>query len=140
MDKKVLQDYIDACELVKETMQDIKRLERKKKTIVQTNVKGSMHEFPYAEQHFHIEGTAFTYSDDGQLRMEERLLLERKEKAEKIKVSVQEFLNTAPARMQRIIRMKYFEGLNWEQVADKMGRNATGDSLRMELERFIQGN
>ena len=138
MNKKVLQDYIDACELVKETEQDIKKLEKKKKSIIQTNVKGSMPDFPYAEQHFHIEGTAFTCVDDSQLRMEEKLLLERKENAEHIKVSVQEFLNTAPARMQRIIRMKFFEGLNWTQVALRMGGKVTGDSVRMELERFLQ--
>lgn len=140
MDKKVLQDYIDACELVKETEQDIVKLEKKKKTIVQGSVKGSMPDFPYAEQHFQIEGTPFTYSDDFQIRAEKVLLEKRKEKAEKIKITVQEFLNTAPARMQRIIRMKFFEGMRWEQVADRMGRNATGDSLRMELERFIQEN
>ena len=36
MDKKILMDYIDACELIKETEADIKRLNRKKKTIAQT--------------------------------------------------------------------------------------------------------
>ena len=30
MDKQILQDYIDACELIKETEQDIQRLQRKK--------------------------------------------------------------------------------------------------------------
>ena len=43
MDKTILQDYIDACELIKETEKDIQRLNQKKKTIIQTNVKGSMH-------------------------------------------------------------------------------------------------
>ena len=140
MDKKVLQDYIDACELVKETEQDIVKLERKKKTIVQGSVKGSMPDFPYAEQHFRVEGTPFTYSDDFQIRAEKVLLENRKEKAEKIKVSVDEFMDTIPSRMQRIIRMKYFEGLNWEQVADRMGRNATGNGVKKEFERFIKEN
>lgn len=36
MDKTVLQDYIDACELVKETEQAIRRLRQKKRTVVQT--------------------------------------------------------------------------------------------------------
>ena len=31
MDKTILQDYIDACELIKETEKDIQRLNQKKK-------------------------------------------------------------------------------------------------------------
>lgn len=40
MDKRILNDYIDACALVKETEEDIRRLKKKKKTVIQTNVKG----------------------------------------------------------------------------------------------------
>lgn len=138
MDKKVLLDYIDACKLVYETEQDIKRLKSKRKTIVTGSVKGSMEEFPYAEKHFHIEGTAYTYEEDSRLRYEEKILQERKDGAERVKLQVEEFMNTVPLRMQRIIRYKYFEGLSWEGVADRIGRNTTGDSLRMELDRFIK--
>ena len=47
-------------------------------------------------------------------------------------------MNTIPVRMQRIIQYKIFENLSWEEVAKKMGRKATGNSLRMELERFLK--
>ena len=56
VDKNVLNEYIDACELIKETEQDIARLKKKQTTVVVGSVKGSMPEFPYAEQHFKIEG------------------------------------------------------------------------------------
>ena len=46
MEKKVLEQYIDACELIKETEKDIRRLKKKRQTIVQTNVSGSNPEFP----------------------------------------------------------------------------------------------
>ena len=138
MDKHILNDYIDACELVKETEADIRRLKKKKKTIVQTNVKGSNPDFPYQEQHFQIQGTAFTYQDDGNLRLEEKLLEERKENATKIKLQVEQWLNTIPNRMQRIIRYKIFEGMTWEQVATRIGRKATGDSVRMEFNNFMK--
>ena len=138
MNKDILSDYIDACELVKETEADIKKLQKKRKTVVQTNVKGSNPEWPYQEQHFHIAGTAFTYVDDGQLRMEERLLEERKANAEKVKREVEAWMIHIPNRMQRIIRYKFFEGENWEKVADRLGRKATGDSVRMEFERFFR--
>lgn len=136
MDKSILIQYIDACELIKETEQDIERLRKKRKAIVQDSVKGSMHEFPYAAQSFHIEGSAFSYRDDIRLRAEERLLVERKATAEGIKTQVEAWMNTIPIRMQRIIRYKFFEGCGWEEVADRIGRKATGDSVRMEFERF----
>lgn len=62
MEKKVLEQYIDACELIKETEKDIRRLKKKRQTIVQTNVSGSNPDFPYNPQHFKIAGTAFTYT------------------------------------------------------------------------------
>lgn len=140
MEKHILQDYIDACELIKETEADIRKLKRKKKTIIQTNVKGSNPNFPYQEQHFKVQGTAFTFRDDSQLRIEEKLLTERKANAEKIKLLVEAWMNTIPNRMQRIIRYRIFEGESWEQVAKRLGRKATGDGVKMEYRRFLEKN
>ena len=138
MDKKILSEYTDACKLIKETEEDIRRLRGKKKIVIQTNVKGSMHEFPYAAQHFKIEGTTFTVRDDSRLRQEEMLLEKRKEQAEAIRQQVHEWMLTIPVRMQRIIRYRYLEEMSWEQVAVKMGRKATADSVRKELDRFFE--
>lgn len=138
MDKKILADYIDAMELIKETEEDIRKLKKRRKTVIQTNVKGSNPSFPYQEQHFRIAGTTFSYQDDKNLRLEERLLEQRKENAEKIKQQVEEWLLTVPVRMQRIIRYKIFEKNTWEQTATKIGRKATGDGIRKEFERFME--
>lgn len=138
MDKRILSDYIDACELIKETEKDIHKLNKKKKTIIQTNVKGSNPEYPYEEKHFHIEGIRFSCQDDSQLRYEEKILIERKANAEKIKSQVETLINQAPVRIQRIARMKYFEEKSWEAVAFQMGRKATAASVRMELKRFLE--
>ncbi len=138
MDKKILNNYIDACALVKETEKDIRRLKKKRKTVIQTKVKGSNPSFPYQEQHFKVQGTTFTYQDDGNLRMEEKLLEQRKENAEKIKKQVEEWMPTIPIRMQRIIRYKVFEEMTWEQTAAKIGRKATGDSVKKEFQRFME--
>ena len=138
MEKRILQDYMDACELVKETERDIHRLSQKKKMVIQTSVKGSSHEYPYTEQRFKIQGTAFTARADSRLRHEEALLAQRKESAEKIKMQVEEWMLSIPARMQRIVKYRYLEGMPWEQVAVRMGRRATADSVRMELERFLK--
>ena len=140
LDKTILQDYIDACELVKETEAEIRKLDRKKRTVVQTNVKGSSPDFPYIPQHFKIQGTTFTVKDDSHLRYEEKALAQRKARAEEVRLQVDEWLLTVPIRMQRIIRYRYLEGLTWEQVAMRMGRRATADSVRKELERFFEKN
>ena len=138
MDKAILQEYVDACELVKETEKEIQKLNRKKKTIIQTNVKGSMHEFPYVEQHFKVQGTTFTVKDDSRLRYEEKLLERQKARAEQIKQQVEEWMLKISSRMQRIVKYRYLEGMTWEQVAAKMGRKAMTDSVRMELNKFLK--
>lgn len=138
MDKNILSQYIDACELIKETEEEIKKLNRKKKTVIQTNVSGSNPEFPYNPQHFKIQGTTFNYADDSQLRYQKKILEERKSQAEQLKINVEGWLNTIPPRMQRIIKHKVFEELTWQQVARKMGRRATEEGVRKEFNRFFE--
>ena len=138
MDKNILSQYIDACELIKETEEEIKKLNRKKKTVIQTNVSGSNPEFPYNPQHFKIQGTTFNYADDSQLRYQKKILEERKSQAEQLKINVEGWLNTIPPRMQRIIKYKVFEELTWQQVARKMGRRATEEGVRKDFNRFFE--
>lgn len=139
MDKEILTQYIDACELIKETEREIQKLRQRRKVILQDSVKGSMHEFPYAAQSYHIEGLAYaTVRTPSLLDDEEKLLEERRAAAAEIKVRVEAWLNTIPQRMQRIIRMKIFEEMTWAQVAVRMGRKATADGVKMEFRRFME--
>lgn len=138
VDKHILNDYIDACENIKDTEEEIRKLNRRKKTIIQANVNGSNPEFPYEKKRFKIQGVAFNYEDDKSLRIYRKILEERKRKAEELKLQVEQWMNTIPNRMQRIIRYKIFEGMTWEQVAQKIGRKATADSVRKEFEKFLK--
>lgn len=139
LDKKVLMQYIDACELVRETEEEIQKIKKRRKTIVQGTVKGSLHEFPYTAKNFHVQGISYSVlASPGALEAEERFLEERKQKAEEIKVKVEEWLNTLPARMVRIIRKRVFEQKTWDEVARSIGRKATADSVRKEFERFLE--
>ena len=135
-----MSQYIDACELIKETEEEIKKLNRKKKTVIQTNVSGSNPEFPYNPQHFKVQGTTFSVRDDSQLRYQQKILEERRRQAEQLKTNVEEWLNTIPPRMQRIIKYKVFEELTWQQVARKIGRKATETSVKKEYQRFFEKN
>lgn len=138
MDKHILDQYIDACALIEETEKDIQKLRQKKRTVIRTNVSGSNPEFPYNPQHFKIQGTTFTYREESQLQIEEKILDQRKEDAKKIKIQVEEWINTIPQRMQRIIKYKVFENLTWQQVAQRMGRDVSKDSVRMEFNNFMK--
>lgn len=141
MDKQILYQYIDACELVKETEEEIRRIKRQRKRIEQDVVKGSSHDFPYTPANFHVEGLSYSViKDPRSLEAQEQILEQRKAAAEKIKLQVEEWLVTVPPRMQRIIRYKVFDGLTWGQVAAKMGRKATVASVKMEFQRFMGEN
>lgn len=139
MDKEILKQYIDACEQVKEAKEDILRLKKNRKKIVQDRVSGSAHEFPYTAQSFHIEGLSYpVVKDPDELDRREAILQERLQKAEEIKRQVEAWMLTIPQRMQRIIRYRVFEELSWNEVAIRMGRKATTDSVRMEYANFMK--
>lgn len=138
MDKKFLEEYIDACMLLKETEKEIQKLEQKKMPAILGKVKGSNQDFPYQECSFTISGTEFDYEDDKQLRVKKEILEERKKKAEEVKLKVEKWMNTIPMRMQRIVKYKFFEGLSWEETAAKINRKTTGDSVRKEFEKFMK--
>ena len=131
MDKRILEQYIDACENIKEIEKEIIRL-KKKERIVQDSVKGSNPEFPYQPQSFHIEGTAEKIEDYGELDEEQRILDERKANAAKIKMATEEWMNTIPQSY------KIFDKMSWKETADKLGRGATADGVRMEFKNFMK--
>ncbi len=133
--KQVLNDYVDACELVRETEEDIEILQNEESMMTSDKVKGSMEEYPYIETSFNIKG-----ADERQvehLRRKRMILNERKAKAESIKLRALEVINQAPIRIQRIIRFRYEKKLTWEEVADRM-KGSTSGGLKMELKRFFE--
>ena len=141
MDKQILEQYIDACELIKDTKEEIRKLRKRRSQIQQDSVKGSSHEFPYTLQTYHLEGLGYAaVKNPDELDRMEKLLEERIRNAEKIKRQVEAWLNTVSPRMQRIIRYRIFEELTWVQVAVKMGRKATEEGIRKEFIRFMENN
>lgn len=139
MDKKVLSDYIDACEFLKETEAEIKKLEKKRR-VVQDKVKGSNPEFPYEERSFSLHGTTETLAEAGRLARERQILEAQKAEAEELKLQVEEWMQEIPFRMQRIIRYKFFKELTWEEVATLMGRQRTEEGIKKEFQRFMKEN
>lgn len=139
MDKRILNQYIDACKVVDETKEEIRKLKKNRKRILADTVKGSSYDFPYTLKTYRTEGLAYSVlKDPDELDRLEVVLKERLQNAERIKHQVEMWLNTIPMRMQRIIRYKIFEGLTWAEVATRMGRKATPDGIRKEYENFMK--
>ena len=139
MDKDILRQYIDACAIVKETEEEIRRIKRQRKTIVQGVVKGSMQGFPYTEQTYHIEGIPYSVVQDPRsLEVEEGLLGQQKANAQDLKLKVEGWMLTIPMRIQRIIRYKIFQKLSLYEVATKMNEGKSGDAYRKQLDDFLK--
>ena len=138
MDKSVLLDYVDTCMLIRETEREIELLKSRRRDIAQEVVSGSNPEFPFEKRSFTVTGTLYSFEDDRKLQKAEAILDHRLIELQEKKLKVEEWMNTVPSRMQRIIRYRVFQGLPWEAVAGKMGRSATGDSVRMELNNFLK--
>lgn len=132
MNRNIFKDYIDICELEKETEERIRDLEQQ--GIVHDVVSMSNPDHPYQAQHFHMEGKISQTA----LEAEWNNLKRQQEKVRQIRQQVEEIMKQAPARIQRIIQYKYFENMTWYQVADKIGRGATKDSIKKEFQRFLK--
>ena len=138
MDKSILYQYIDACELVKDTEREIEQIRRHRREIVTDKVKMSDYDFPFGQISYTIHGIPYDSQEQKKLDQQEALLEKRKAAAEAIKLQVEEWMETIPVRMQRIVRYKIFEGMTWAQVATRMGRKATADGVRVEFQRFME--
>ena len=137
VDKKILNDYIDACKLIEESEKGLEKLKKRRQT-VQDKVRGSNPEWPYEAKSFNVCGIAEKLEDAGKIQKEEQIIEEQKEVAEELKIKVEEWMKSIPFRMQRIIRYKFFERLPWEEVARKVGDKCSGEGIRMEFNRFMK--
>lgn len=137
MDKKILEDYIDACKFIEDTEKEIKKLE-KRKHIVQDKVRGSNPDFPYEGRSFNICGSSETPEDASALARERQTLEDAIRIASDLKIGVEEWMKEIPFRMQNIIRYRIFNGMSWEETAIRMGRKCTAGSVKMEFQRFMK--
>ena len=82
MDKRILEEYIDACEVIKETEAEIHKLEERKSITANETVSGSNPEFPYNPQHFKVQGTTYSYEDDRKISLSMKALIEQETEEE----------------------------------------------------------
>lgn len=135
--KNVLMEYNDLCAQVVETEEQLKRLIAAESEVLHDSVKGSNPEYPYEPITFHIAGIA-RHVDNSAIKEMRHILTARRDAVVSKRLEVEMWINTIPVRMQRIIRMKFFDCLTWEDVANRMGRGVTGDAIRKEFNAFIR--
>ena len=135
IDKSSLLEYNDLCEQVVETEQQLERLVKARSEVLHDSVKGSNPEYPYEPITFHIAGIANRVNDADITKMR-HILTERRDAAKDKRIEVETWLNTIPVRMQRIVRLKFFEGKTWGEVAMRSGWK-NGDAIRKEFWNFF---
>ena len=136
--KCVLSEYEDLCRLIEETEADLERLKRNYQRHATDIVKGSNPNFPYEARHFRVEGVSYDeYKGSEDMRRIEKTLKERKEIASRKRLEVEDWINGVPARIARIVRMKYFKHMTWFDVGMAMG-GLGKDMVRMELRRYVE--
>lgn len=140
--KEILIQYSDLQEEVKEVRERIERTERQIEKIKEEgNVIDTVSGGPGNTQHFKIEG--FPYPEYSRKKT---LLYARKATLASLEMELLETLNQVEefiasvddSRMRRIITLRFNDNLSWFKVAEKIGGNATADSVRMEFNRFME--
>ena len=136
MEKKLLEQYSDACELIKETEERIAGLKEARTTLID-KTEGSSPEYPWIKRSFKLEG--FPEEEMDLISREEHLLYIQKADACNLKLKVEKWLSTTPMRIRRIVHLKYFDNYTWEEVGMRLS-GCSGESVRKELDRYLKEN
>ena len=146
MEKDVLKQYLDAkkevCDLevrIRKQKEEIQRMEQGcevKDAVKGTRADGTIgtitvEGFPFLEY-----TRAKTKLQSSALRMKTK-----KEDLEKKTEAVEKYIDgIQETKIRRIFRYKYLDGLNWVQVAHKMGGKYTADGCRVAHDRYLKKN
>ena len=140
--KKVLSQYSDLQEEVKEVRLKIERLEKDiSKIEAGEMVIDSVSGGNGGKQNFKIEGIPFPeysrkktllYARKATLQLLEDDLLEKTNEVEQFIASVDD------SRIRRIINLRFLENKSWNEVADCIGGGNTEDSVRKSFTRFFE--
>ena len=131
MTKEQLEQYTSIKEEIKELEAELD----KRKSPVSDIVTGSMEDYPYTQHSVTVRGlSSNTYLLDLKLAY-------KKKELELQRLEIENFLDSVQdSKIRRIIRLKYIKGKTWPQIARKMDKHISGDSVRKIVERFLEKN
>lgn len=123
--RKMFEQYRTAQKLMAKKQRQLEGMDQLTDT-----VKGSMAEWPYTRQ---------TVTISGRNASEERELREEIRELEELCRSVKETIRKAPnPKTRMLLELRYVEGLDWEEVAEEMGEDVSGDAMRKRAEGFFK--
>ena len=118
MTRELLEDYPHICA-------EIQDLEREMREPVSDSVSGSGLHFPYTQHTVSIRGVP-----------PDLAALKAKKEAEK--AEIEQFIQSLPnSKLRRIVKYRVIHGMNWEQVAAKMGHRVSVNSVKHDYYRIF---
>ena len=118
----------------------INKIKSKPQKIIIDGVRGSSKTFPYTQHTVKIEGldNSITYRKrKNTIKKLEKMIAQKQRKIDKEILHIEYELNyIEEADIREIIRLKYFDNLNWIQIMHKLGYKSES-TARMKLERFF---
>ena len=122
---------------IKREIEQIRReIENLEVEYTQDSVTGSDNFFPYTQRNFRIAG----YDYGGYERKLGRLQNKLKRKLHELideRDKINDFIDkTEDSDIRQILRYRYIDGLNWEQIGDKMGYATI--TVRVKHDKYIK--
>lgn len=130
-----LNQYKDLVEECKELTLQINKCESKN-VVCSDIVVGSMDEYPYSKRTFEIKGIQLQ-QDELCKQLKEKLSHKRIELLSHMADIENKIENIDNARVRRIIRLRYFEGLSWKAVARKVFGYPNESTARSVVLRYL---
>ncbi|MGN0338642.1 MAG: hypothetical protein ACI4EE_14205 [Lachnospiraceae bacterium] len=141
MDKTILEqyedmkkEYEDTERRIRQTTEELKKYDERYQ--VQDSVTGGLGGY----QHFKIKGFPYPeYERKRTLLMSRKVRLESlKEKLDVKMDEVEQYIDTIEdSRKRLILKLRYVDGLQWREVAKRLGPGNNEDAIRIEITRFL---
>lgn len=142
MTKNILDQYSSLLKEKQDIEKRIERLERKLDMIrTGGNVLDAVRGGAGGLRTYHIQGYPTAADDETTylLSKNRRILRERERQIEETIIGIEQYISGIDdSRMRRMISYRYIENLEWQEVAQKMGRHYTEYSCKKQMERFLK--
>lgn len=141
MNKQTLADYLSLKKEIAELEKRITVLEVQITNLSVTTVKDKVSGGEGGIQHFEIEGIPLPQIKEKREQLDKviRKLYVDKNKLENQTREIEQFIHSInSSKARRIIVLRYLEEKSWNEVADLISDNATEDSVRKYLTRFLE--
>lgn len=140
------QETIDFIKSMADKQTEINQLEKKLEELKSEvyeygtdGVSGSSKELPYAKHNITVAGFYQSPRVQKEMRNYGEVLQINLEKLYVGRTEAEKVLSTiTDSKAKTIIRYRYIDGLEWRDVAAKMGHRVTEDGLRKYIDRFFE--